>query len=157
MVPSTIALRPAVPADRDFLFRLYASTREEELAWAAWPPGSKEIFLNQQFEARGRDYESRAPAGAKAIVLRDGAPVGQLWVDRGQDELRVLDVALLPEHRRKGFGTALFTELLSEARERKIPVRLSVVADSPARRLYERLGFSAVGPSDVYQEMECRP
>jgi|SRR5580698_3644612 ribosomal protein S18 acetylase RimI-like enzyme len=157
MVPSTIALRPAAPADREFLFRLYASTREEELALLAWPPGMKEAFLRQQFEARTRDYESRSNAGESVIVLRDGQPVGQLWVDRSQDELRVLDVALMPGHQRSGLGTSLLTGLLNEARERNVPVRLHVFADNPARRLYERLGFSAVGPAGAYQEMECRP
>ncbi len=157
MVPSTIALRPAVTADRDFLFRLYASTREEELALVLWPPGMKETFLRQQFDARARDYELRPHAGEHVIVLRDGQPVGQLWVDRSHGELRVLDVALMPEHRGAGLGTSLLTELLNEARENRIPVRLHVLADNPARRLYERLGFSAVGPNGVYQEMECRP
>src|SRR5579863_5634572 len=114
MVPSTIALRPAAPADREFLFRLYASTREEELAIVPWPPGVKETFLRQQFEARSRDYEARCSAGENAIVLCDGAPVGQLWVDRSPDELRVLDVALLPEHRRTGLGTSLLADLLNE-------------------------------------------
>jgi ribosomal protein S18 acetylase RimI-like enzyme len=157
MVPSTVALRPAAPADRDFLFRLYASTREEELAIVPWPPEAKETFLRQQFEARTRDYEARSAAADKAIVLRDGAPVGQIWVNRSQDELRVLDVALMPGHRRSGLGTSLLTGLLDEARERKVPVRLFVLADNPARRLYERLGFSAIGPAGAYQEMECRP
>ncbi len=156
MVPSTIALRPAAPADRDFLFRLYASTREEELALVPWPPGMKETFLRQQFEARTRDYESRSNAGENVIVLRDGHPVGQLWVERSHGELRVLDVALMPEHRRTGLGTSLLTDLLNEAREHKVPVRLHVLADNPARRLYERLGFNAVGPGGVYQEMEFR-
>ena len=157
MVPSTIALRPAAAADRDFLFRLYASTREEELAPVRWPPGMKETFLRQQFEARARDYESRSNAGENLIVLGDGQPVGQLWVERSHGELRLLDVALMPEHRGAGLGTSLLTQLLNEAREHKVPVRLHVLSHNPARRLYERLGFSAVGPNGVYQEMECRP
>jgi ribosomal protein S18 acetylase RimI-like enzyme len=157
MVPSTVTLRPATPADRDFLFRLYASTREEELAIVPWPPAAKEAFLRQQFEARTSDYESRFADGDNSIVLRDGTPVGQLWVRRNPDELRMLDVALLPEYRGAGLGTSLLTELVTEARERKVPVRLYVLVDNPARRLYERLGFSPVGPAGVYQEMECRP
>jgi ribosomal protein S18 acetylase RimI-like enzyme len=157
MVPSALSLRPATPADRDFLFRLYASTREEELAMVPWPSAAKEAFLRQQFEARTRDYESRFADGDNAIVLRDGTPVGQLWVQRGPELLRMLDVALLPEHRGAGLGTTLLRDLVAEARTRSVPVRLFVLVNNPARRLYERLGFSPVGAAGVYQEMECRP
>ena len=37
-------LRPSSPEDREFLFRLYASTREEELRPFAWNPAQQEAF-----------------------------------------------------------------------------------------------------------------
>jgi ribosomal protein S18 acetylase RimI-like enzyme len=150
-------LRPATAADRDFLFRVYASTRHEELAPLPWPPEAKEAFLRQQFEAQARDYEARYRGAERAIVVRDELAIGQLWVHRGEGQLRVLDVALLPEHRHAGVGTRLLADLLDEARERKLRVVLHVLAGSRARRLYERLGFLPVGPEGVYQEMESHP
>jgi ribosomal protein S18 acetylase RimI-like enzyme len=149
-----VTLRAAAPVDRDFLFRVYASTRHD-LAPLPWPPEVKESLLRQQFEARARDYEARFGDVHPAIVVRDGQPVGQLWVHRTRDEVRMLDVALLPEHRGAGVGTRLITDLIAEARARKLPVRLHVLVDSPARRLYERLGFYPVGEAGVYQQMEC--
>jgi GNAT superfamily N-acetyltransferase len=115
----------------------------------------KEAFLRQQFVARTKDYESRFGGdGGNAVVLCDGEPAGHLWVHRSDAEVRMVDVALLPEHRGAGVGTRLVTELLQEARERRVPVRLQVLVDSPARRLYERLGFHPVGEAGVYQQME---
>jgi ribosomal protein S18 acetylase RimI-like enzyme len=151
------SLRPATPDDREFLFRVYASTRQEELAPLPWPPAAKESFLRQQFEAQARHYEARYRGAERAIVLRGGVAIGQLWVHRGEGELRVLDVALLPEHRRTGVGTRLLAGLLDEARACRLPVVLHVLADNRARRLYERLGFVPVGPAGVYQQMESRP
>jgi ribosomal protein S18 acetylase RimI-like enzyme len=139
--------------DRDFLFRVYASTRDD-LAVLPWPDETKEAFLRQQFDARTRDYEARFAEARPAVVLRDGEPVGQLWVSRSQEEVRMLDVALLPEHRGAGVGTSLVVDLLAEGRAQRLPVRLHVRVDSPARRLYERLGFHPVGAADVYQMME---
>jgi ribosomal protein S18 acetylase RimI-like enzyme len=153
MTGAFVSLRVATAVDRDFLFRVYASTREE-LALVPWPPAAKDAFLRQQFEARARDYEARFGDAERAVVLRDGEPVGQLWVLRSREEVRMLDVALLPEHRGAGLGTRLVTELLAEGRARGVPVRLQVLADSPARRLYERLGFHPVGAAGVYQHME---
>jgi ribosomal protein S18 acetylase RimI-like enzyme len=149
-----VSLRAAAAADRDFLFRVYATTRDD-LAVVPWPPDTKEAFLRQQFELRARDYATRFVDARHVIVERDGAPIGQLLVYRGRDEVRMLDVALLPEHRGAGVGTSLVKDLVAEARTQKLPLRLHVLVDSPARRLYERLGFHPVGEAGIYQQMEC--
>jgi ribosomal protein S18 acetylase RimI-like enzyme len=49
-----------------------------------------------------------------------------------------------PGYRGQGLGTRLLAELLAAPAARG-PVSLSVSADNPARRLYERFGFRPVG------------
>ena len=49
-----VTLRPAAPEDRELLFGVYASTREEELAPVPWPPEAKDAFLRQQRAIIGR-------------------------------------------------------------------------------------------------------
>ena len=102
------AVRPAAtPMDRDF--SRSASLRARVPISPPFRGRPRGRYLRQQFEARIRDDEARFAAAENAVVLRDGEPVGQLWVDRSDEEVRMLDVALLPEHRGAGVGTNLLT------------------------------------------------
>ncbi|AKV03632.1 Acetyltransferase, GNAT family [Labilithrix luteola] len=158
MTPGHVSTRAATDEDRAFLFRLFATTRERELAFLPLPPAAKEVFLRQQFDAQTRDYASRYASAEHAIVTHHDAPIGRVLIHRGHDELRLVDIALLPEYRRQGIGTRLVGVLIAEGREKKLPVRLSVLTTSEAMRLYERLGFLSAAENDaesVYRTMEC--
>lgn len=62
------------------------------------------------------------------------------------DEIPELSITTFEGFRGRGFGTALLTELISEARRRGlVGISLSVEDGNPARGLYERLGFVRVG------------
>jgi ribosomal protein S18 acetylase RimI-like enzyme len=154
----TITLRSVTADDRELLFRIYASAREDELAVVPFSAQEKNAFLRMQFAARERTFGERFSTGDQLMIERDGEAIGSLWVHRHDSELRVLDVALLPEHRGAGVGTHLMSSLIREARSRGVPLRLSVLSrGTAARRFYERLGFTAVGKPSVYQSMELVP
>jgi len=87
----------------------------------------------------------------------DGAPAGRMLVAGGPEEIRLVDLALLPEHRNGGIGTALLRRLLAEGAARTVPVRLHVERSNPARRLYERLGFVPVADDGVHLLMAWNP
>ena len=82
-------------------------------------------------------------------------PVGAAWLrcwqqsERGfgfiDEAVPELSIAVLPEYRGRGVGTALLSRLLSEAAQRFEAVSLSVSESNPAQRLYERLGFVVFG------------
>jgi ribosomal protein S18 acetylase RimI-like enzyme len=115
------------------------------------------VFVAQQFAAQTQAYVGGYPAASHDIVLVDGSPAGQLRVDRGREELRLVDVSLLPEHRSRGIGTLLVSALQDEARQRDQPLTLSVLAHNPARRLYERLGFAATDAGGAHVAMCWQP
>jgi len=152
-----VELRPAVPADDRFLYELYADTRATELAGLPWDAAAMEAFLRMQFAARNRAYATAHPDAAHDVVLVDGDAAGALWVDRAGEEIALVDIALLERHRGHGVGRRLLESLIAEARERGRAVRLSVVRDNPARRLYERLGFRLVTEDDVYLALVFDP
>ncbi len=156
-MPAGVDLRPIGPADREFLYRLYASTRQAEMSLLDWSDAEKEEFLRMQFEAQHRYYVEQFPAARLDVVLREGEPIGRLYVDRRDDEIRLIDIALLPEHRGGGIGGAMMRELLVEAREAGMPVRIHVERFNPAMRLYQRLGFERLEEQGVYDLMEWRP
>ncbi len=88
------------------------------------------------------------------MLLADGVPAGIVIVARGRSEIRLVDIALLPEHRGCGLGTLAILGLISEAGAHLIPLRLSVHQGNPAMHLYQRLGFSVISADSVYIEME---
>ena len=147
-------LRPMRDEDMEFLFRLYASTREEELAVVAWTPEQKEAFLRHQFQAQHAHYQQHyAATSTFNVVERGGRPIGRLYVARWAREIRIVDIAILPQHQGRGTGEALLRALLDEGDAAGKPVSIHVEANNPARRLYERLGFEQRGEHGVYHLM----
>jgi ribosomal protein S18 acetylase RimI-like enzyme len=154
---SRLTLRPVRADDAEFLYRLYASTREEELRPVPWDAGRKAAFLRQQFDAQTRHYGAHYPQDGFSVVEVDGRPAGRLYVDRGPDEVRIVDVSLLPGHRGAGLGTALLRDVLAEAQAARRRVTIHVERHNPALRLYARLGFAPVQDLGVYLFLEWRP
>ena len=149
-----IELRPVTSDDRELLYLIYAGTRQEELEPLDWSPEEKERFLRFQFTAQHQHYQEHFADASFDIILSDGEPVGRLYLDRRSDELRIVDIALLPGHRRKGIGGSLLRDILVEARDRELPVRIHVERNNPALSLYESLGFVKIDDTGVYFLME---
>jgi ribosomal protein S18 acetylase RimI-like enzyme len=152
-----VGLRPVSRADEPFLRRVYASTRAAELALVPWDDAQKEAFLRFQFDAQSTDYDSSYPDATRDVVLVGGAPAGRLYVDRRPGEIRILDVALLPQFRARGVGTVLLRELLDEAAASGVAASIYVERNNPAQALYRRLGFRVTADDGgVYVLMQWR-
>jgi ribosomal protein S18 acetylase RimI-like enzyme len=150
-------LRPVSDADRAFLVELYASTREDELAHVPWDDAARSAFVEHQFAAQDAHYRGNYPGAALDVIEVDGARAGRLYVHRGPSDIRIMDIALAPEFRRRGIGTALLRELMEEADSSQRKLSIHVEVNNPARSLYERLGFLPAGEHGVYVLMERPP
>lgn len=148
-----ICLRPETAGDEPLLRALFASTRVRELAALGGSPDQAEAFCALQLAAQRAHYRAAFPAARFDIVEWEGVPVGRLCVDRRPGELRIVDVALLPEHRGRGLGTGLLHQLCGEADAALATMNLSVEAHNPARRLYERFGFAVWSTNGPCLEM----
>ena len=156
--PAAVALRPVAPEDERLLLEIYAGTRADELAQIPWSEAQRDAFLGMQLAARDRAYRMYYPGLEDSVILLNGEAVGRLLVVRGDEEFRLADIALLPERRRAGIGTALVKGLIEEAGRENRPLRLQVEkSNAPALRLYERLGFATTGENDTHFQMEHRP
>jgi ribosomal protein S18 acetylase RimI-like enzyme len=149
-----ISYRPVRPNDGELLFSIYASTREDEMRLVPWTEDEKQSFLRQQFEAQRTHYRRYLPETEYLVIERNGQPIGRLYLDRRDDELRIVDIALLTEHRGGGIGNAILTDLIDEASGSGVPVRIHVERNNPALGLYRRLGFREIGDQGVYLHME---
>lgn len=151
---------PMRPDDEDFLFRLYASTRQEEVAAWGWNQAQQEAFLRMQYTAQRRWYDMACAGAEHRLILEkkgeDAQPIGRILVLRAKGAIELIDIALLLEHRNRGIGTALVRELIEEARQSNAAVRLQVLRHNEgAIRLYRRLGFDVVSEDDMRYQMEC--
>jgi ribosomal protein S18 acetylase RimI-like enzyme len=152
-----ITLRPATDGDYDFMRRLYASTRAEEMEHFPFDEAAKTAFLDQQFAAQFEHYGIHYPTCERNIVLRDGVPVGRLWIDEWRDQIRLVDISLLPECRGTGIGTMLLHDVLTRGAAVGKPVTIHVEAFNPALHLYQRLGFEKVDTNGIYFLMRWTP
>ena len=152
-----VSVRPASADDEAFLYELYSSTRADELAAWGLDESQRKSFLELQFRARQRHYEIAFSGADHQIILCEDRPIGRILVYRSEHEIRLVDIALLPEHRQGGIGSSLIRELLVEAEATEKPVTLQVDKHNPAARLYERLGFSKIEDVGGSDKMEWRP
>lgn len=152
-----LSLRPETDADLPFLMQVFASTRAEEMALVPWTADEKRAFLVHQFSAQRKHYRTYYPDAAYDVLEQDGKPIGRLYIDERQTRVHVLDIALIPDRRGGGVGTAILAALQDFARARGKGVDIFVERINPARSLYDRMGFEVIREEDVYLEMEWTP
>ena len=88
---------------------------------------------------------------------KDGQPIGRLWIDEWRDQIRLVDVALMPEWRGRGIGSALLRDILARGVAAGKPVTIHVEAYNPALSLYQRFGFQQVDTNGMYYLMKWSP
>lgn len=147
-----LSSRAATEDDDRFLQELFASTRPQEMAFFGADENQKRAFVSMQFSILPRSF----PEAEHKIILAGNVPIGRTIIDRKSDELRLVDIALLPDFRNCGIGALLVQQLLDEGRERHLPVRLQVFKYGDAVRFYERLGFQSIDDDGSYLKMEWR-
>lgn len=156
MIPMTadsISLRPAEAGDQGFLLELYRDTRAEEMAAWSWDTTQQQAFLSLQFRARNLSY-STYQNPQHSIILAAGQPIGRLLISIMDDEIRLVDIALMTEVRGLGIGAKLISDLFAKAAREGKPLRLHVEKFNRAFHLYQRLGFRIIEDTGTQYFME---
>jgi GNAT superfamily N-acetyltransferase len=152
-----VKLRPVAAEDEEFLLKVYASTRAEELAQVPWSDEEKAAFLKWQSSLQRKEYEANYPDIEYDVILFDGQPAGRIWISRDEENIRLLDIAILDEFQNRGVGTVLLRGLIDEATHSNKKLRHMVfVLNEDAKRFYERLGFVVFEEFGAYVHMEWR-
>jgi GNAT superfamily N-acetyltransferase len=153
----TVTLRPVTAEDDEFLLSVYAGTRAQELAQVPWSDEQKQEFVRWQFNLQRQDYEANYPHTQYDVILLDGQPAGRIWISRDDEQIHLLDIALLDEFQNRGVGTVLLRRLINEATgANKLLRHMVFILNTDARRFYERLGFLVVEEQGAYLHMEWR-
>lgn len=143
----TIDLRQATEEDYQFLYSLTKTTMREyvEPIWG-WDEERQRAHFRERFD----------PARVQ-IILLEGHEIGALAVETRPEELFLSQLYILPEYQRRGIGTRLLHSVLDEAAARGLPVTLQVLRGNPAKRLYERLGFTVTKETETRYRMKAVP
>ena len=147
-----ITTRPSVAEDSAFMLELYASTSKDVLDDLGWTIGSQRTFVIMQAQTEEWNRARLYPGMDRLTICVDEMPVGRLLVCMRNNMLHLVDLSLLPRFRGNGIGTQLMTEILGEARNARVPVKVKVRKDSGAIRFVERLGFGT--PTDLGTTVE---
>ena len=133
------------------------------LAWRPdrWLPPRALLLRIPQVSMFHKDW---GRSGDTALVAEDGRAIGLAWyrffteAQHGEgfvdEQTPELAVAVVDGYRGSGVGTALMEAIHARAREQDVgQISLSVDADNPAKRLYERLGYVEYPPGHEHGRM----
>jgi ribosomal protein S18 acetylase RimI-like enzyme len=151
-----ILLRAATSDDQEFLVEIFASTRDD-LRLANLDKSQEQLLIEMQFRARENQYRLAYPNATTSIILEGDKEIGSMIVNRGEHDIHLVDIALLPDWRDRGIGTYVLRTLLDEASAKAQSVCLQVAVTNRAKDFYERLGFSKIKDGGAYISMEWRP
>ncbi|AWT47415.1 MULTISPECIES: GNAT family N-acetyltransferase [Streptomyces] len=135
-------LRPATPADVEPVAELRAVVMRPDL---------ERLGRYDEHRVRQRLRDAFDPAHTW-VIEADGAFAGCVALRPAEDAHWLEHLYLAPHLQGSGIGTAVLRTLLARCDREGLRVRLNVLRGSPARRLYERLGFTVEteDPVDVF-------
>jgi GNAT superfamily N-acetyltransferase len=138
-------LRAATDRDGGFIFRLRAVTLKEyvEQIWG-WDDAYQEARFFGKFDPT--EWQ---------IIVSDDQDVGALQVWREEAEVILGNIQIAPQYQHRGLGSVVIRDILAGARGDGLPVTLWVLRGNPARRLYERLGFTVVEETPLRYKMRA--
>lgn len=149
-----LTLRPARTDDQEFLYRLFCSVYSEKLQLVALNEEEKNRLIDLMYLSFTQHYSTLAPALDDRLVLLNNESIGRMILLQMREEIRLADIAILPQYRQRGIGSALIGQLQTESMMSKRPLRLQVPQFDRALRLYQRLGFFKIDAMGPYLHLE---
>ena len=152
-----IQLRPAEEKDAAFIEAVYRTTREAELNLTNWSEYQKGAFISMQSAAQLADYKTKCPGARFQIIIYNQKNAGRFFTCETENDIRLLDITILPEFAGQGIGTNLLLRLIERSNKVQKKISLHVIASNPALKLYQRLGFVHIKKDGFYYYMERQP
>jgi ribosomal protein S18 acetylase RimI-like enzyme len=149
-------VRRASADDEGFVRRVFVEASNTGLRASGLPDHQLAPLLAAQYVSRSAQWLAAYSSIEQHILERSGEPVGTCCLaETAAGEVRVVDLAVLPEHQRQGVAR----DTLREVARLGLRIRLSVWADDlGARALYAGAGFRPDGaPVNGYLELVREP
>jgi hypothetical protein len=146
----SLSLSPFKDSDQPFLIELYTSTRAEEMALVPWTHEQKQGFLQMQFQAQDLSYRERYPNASFEIIKLNNEQIGRFYLAELADEIRIIDLTLLPQHFNPEIFIKLIENVLQKAETDGKPVQIYLESFNPLAEVFARLGFQKAGEHGIY-------
>ena len=91
-----LSLRLSTDSDLPFLKTLYRTVRDPELALTGWSEEQKQAFSDSQFSLQDQHYRKYYPGALFLVIQYQCAPAGRVYLARVANQLRLMDLALMP-------------------------------------------------------------
>jgi RimJ/RimL family protein N-acetyltransferase len=158
LADSPIVLRPERQHDAAFLADLFRATAGRDLGLMPIDEAMKEALLRMQFTSQTTTYRSQFPGARFDIIEQGGEPIGRIVIDPGTKAGRIVDIALVPQRRARGLGTAILAAVLARFAHRRQRVQCQVLqGNEPSLRTFGRLGFRQVAHVPPFLHLEWPP
>ncbi|MFZ6658743.1 GNAT family N-acetyltransferase [Undibacterium sp. TJN19] len=146
-------LRPLRESDQVFLDDLYAS-RRLDLQQLPMAPVIVAQMIKMQQHVQMSGIQQHFPEAQHFIVEEAGQPVGRVVIDAGTSDLRLVDIAMMPQAQRKGIARSVLRAMQEEALENNLNISLAVeIHNQAARALYLQMGFFVQGSDGLFEQM----
>jgi RimJ/RimL family protein N-acetyltransferase len=153
-----IVLRPEQERDVTFLANLFRATAGHDLGLVPIDEAMKDQLIRLQFASQTATYRAHFPDARFDIIEQGGEPIGRIVIDPGTEVGRIVDIALAPDRRARGLGTAILAAVLEFFARRGQPVRCQVLAtNEPSLRMCQRVGFRQTEHVPPFLHLEWRP
>lgn len=138
-------LRAATVEDSEFIFASYKISLRRYVEWAwGW---------DEDFQLSG--FWKHHPLEEFRVITVGSTRAGAIHVQEQESLNFVRMIFLLPEFQGAGIGSELLRAEVARARELARQLDLKVIKINPAKRLYERLGFTVIGEDNVSYHMRA--
>ncbi|KJY89644.1 GNAT family N-acetyltransferase [Pseudoalteromonas piscicida] len=151
VLPKGLHVRMSKPSDSGFLQRVHNEKRDD-LRLVEGEPDFIESLIELQFKAMNQGYGEQFPNAMYFIIEKQNEPIGRAVVDFSENQVHLVDLAIIKKARGNGFGEAVLRSFMHIAGKIGASMSLCVLSHNfAAKRLYLRLGFrvtSIEGPSE---------
>lgn len=137
-------LIPATKQDKEYFRALCEIVYRDlvETQFGSWDTNTE----HQKFNKKWKEQEFQK------IYLQDEL-IGGIWIQEFEDYFQLREIQIHPLFQNQGIGTTLLQQLIKRSIETKKEVRLRVLRQNPAIKLYLRLGFVIVDENKMQYHM----
>ncbi|MFZ6780734.1 GNAT family N-acetyltransferase [Undibacterium sp. Ji83W] len=155
-LPAALALRKVNDDDQAFLDVLYAS-RREDLQQMPMDAAFIAQMIKMQQHVQMEGIRMNYPDAGHWLIEDAGQPVGRVIIDTGSNDVRLVDIAIIPAAQRRGIAKAILLAMQADAQSQGKGVSLAVEQTNfAARGLYLQSGFVVHSADALFEQMYWR-
>ncbi len=133
-----LGIRPASPADQDFIFDAFKASMKDYVQWAwGW---------DEEVQRKGLLVEQNL--ARFQLITWNGDNAGALLLEPSPEQHYLRTIFLLSQFHGQGIGSLVIQSLQRDAQTSGKPLCLRVIHTNPAQQLYVRLGFTVIGQDE---------